>query len=66
MREQAAPSSRIALRSPLSGGRSAPSWLQSAIALDRIRQIRLFVKLKLTKCARPGNRAGFFRACSAR
>jgi hypothetical protein len=30
------------------------------MALDAIAQIRLFVKLKLKKCARPGNRAGFF------
>jgi hypothetical protein len=29
-------------------------------ALDARAQIRLFVKLKLKKCARPGNRAGFF------
>jgi Family of unknown function (DUF5681) len=28
--------------------------------LDTTLQISLFVKLKLTKCARPGNRAGFF------
>ena len=30
--------------------------------LDAIAQIRLFGKLKLTNCARPGNRAGLFRA----
>jgi hypothetical protein len=30
--------------------------------LDTFAQIRLFTKLKLTKCARAGNRAGLFRA----
>jgi hypothetical protein len=30
--------------------------------LDTISQIRSFLKLKLTSCARAGNRAGFFRA----
>jgi hypothetical protein len=32
--------------------------------LDTIPQIRLFVKLKLTSCARPGNRVGLFHAGS--
>ena len=30
--------------------------------LDTIARFRLFAKLKLTKCARAGNRAGLFRA----
>src|ERR1700730_9349661 len=38
------------------------SGLRSAPTIDSILQIRLFGKLKLTKCARPGNRAGLFRA----
>jgi len=29
-----------------------------APALDAMAQIRVFAKLKLTSCARPGNRAG--------
>jgi hypothetical protein len=33
---------------------------QQPAALDTIPQIRLFGKLKLEECARPGNRAGFF------
>jgi hypothetical protein len=35
--------------------------LSKAIDLDAILQIRLFVKLKLTSCARAGDRAGLFR-----
>jgi hypothetical protein len=49
------------------GRRFAPTrWLHpgydTTLTVDTILQIRVFRKLKLTNCARPGNRAGLFRA----
>jgi hypothetical protein len=45
---------------PCEGPRRAASNRGRALfpTLDVLAQIRLFVKLKLTKCARAGNRAG--------